>query len=78
MSPKQEATWQWDNGEPLTYGNWINAQQPESVSIAENEVPVAMEFFLKRWMTIRAESPFLPVIKYAILEKADISVETGE
>ncbi len=76
--PKKEATWQWDNGEPLTYGNWINAQQPESVSIAENEVPVAMEFFLKRWMTIRAESPFLPVIKYAILEKADISVETGE
>ncbi len=76
--PKKEATWQWDNGEPLTYSNWINAQQPESGAIAENEVPVAMEFFLKRWMTIRAESPFLPVIKYAILEKADISVETGE
>ena len=76
--PKKEATWQWDNGEPLTYGNWINAQQPESGTIAENQAPVAMEFFLKRWMTIGAESPFLPMIKYAILEKADISVETGE
>ena len=76
--PKKAATWQWDNGEPLMYANWINAQQPESVSIAEDEVPVAMEFFLKRWMAIGAESPFLPVIKYAILEKADISVETDE
>ena len=76
--PKKEATWQWDNGEPLTYTHWINAQPPESVSIAEAEVHVAMEFFKKKWMIIGAESPFLPVIKYAILEKEDISVETDE
>lgn len=76
--PKKEAAWQWDNGEPLTYTNWINAQQPESVSAGEGEVPIAMEFFLKRWMAIGTESPFLPMIKYAILEKVDISVETGK
>jgi len=76
--PKKAATWQWDNGERLTYTNWINTQQPESGAIAENEAPVAMEFFLKRWMTIGAESPFLPVIKYAILEKEDTSAETDE
>ena len=76
--PKKEAAWQWDNGEPLTYTDWINAQQPESPSTAEGELPVAMEFFLKRWIAIGAESPFLPVIKYAILEKDDISVESRE
>ena len=76
--PKKEAAWQWDNGEPLTYTNWINAQQPESVSIAEGEAPVAVEFFLKRWMAIGTESPFLPLIKYTILEKEDISAEADE
>ena len=67
--PEKEGAWQWDNSEPLTYANWINSQQPENVSIAEDEIPVAMEFFSKRWMAIGGESPFLPVIKYAILEK---------
>ena len=76
--PEKEAAWQWDNSEPLTYTHWINGQQPESVTIAEGEVPVAMEFFLKKWMAIGAESPFLPLIKYAILEKENISAETNE
>ena len=76
--PEKEAAWQWDNSEPLTYTHWINGQQPESVTIAEGEVPVAMEFFLKKWMAIGAESPFLPLIKYAILEKEDISAETDD
>ena len=76
--PEKGAAWQWDNGEHLTYTNWINAQQPESGSIAEDEVPVAMEFFAKRWMVIDPENPFLPMVKYAILEKEDISTEPAE
>ena len=76
--PEKGAAWQWDNGEPLTYTNWINAQVPERLSSAEGEIPVAMEFFLKRWIAIGPESPFLPVIKYAILEKEDISAESAE
>ena len=67
--PEKEGAWQWDNGEPLTHANWINSQQPQNASIAEDEVPVAMEFFSKRWMAIGPKSPFLPMVKYAILEK---------
>ena len=67
--PEKEGAWQWDNGEPLTYANWISSQQPQNVSIAEDEVPVAMEFFSKRWMAIGPKSPFLPMVQYAILEK---------
>ena len=67
--PEKGGAWQWDQGEPLTYANWINSQQPQNVSIAEDEVPVAMEFFSKRWMAIGSKSPFLPMVKYAILEK---------
>ena len=76
--PKKEAAWQWDNAEPLTYTNWIDAQQPESVSAGEGEVPIAMEFFLKRWTAIGPESPFLPMVKHAILEKEDTPAETDK
>ena len=69
--PENGVSWQWDSSELLTYTNWINAQQPESVRIAEGEVPIAMEFFSKRWIAIGPENPFLPVVKYAIIEKED-------
>ncbi len=56
---------QWDNGEPLTYINWLTTEE----SINESKVLVAMEFFSKRWMPIETDSPFLPIVKHAILEK---------
>ncbi|MDE0484654.1 MAG: sigma-70 family RNA polymerase sigma factor [Candidatus Poribacteria bacterium] len=62
---QNNASSQWDNGEPLTYINWLTAEE----SINESKVPVAMEFFSKRWMLIETDSAFLPVVKYAILEK---------
>lgn len=68
--PAKGATWQWSNGEPLSYANWIASQEPGSVSTDDNGHPVAMEFFSKRWMAIDSESPFLPIVKHAILEKA--------
>ncbi len=61
---------QWDNGEPLTYTNWLTTEE----SINESKVPVAVEFFSKRWMPIEADSPFLSVVKHAILEKEDMQV----
>ena len=71
-------TWQWDNGEPITYANWITGQKPDTASIGEAELPVAMEFFAKRWMVIGSENPFLPIVKHAILEKADILTQPTE
>lgn len=62
---QNNASSQWDNGEPLTYINWLTTEE----SIHESKVPVAMEFFSKRWMPIETDSPFLPVVKHAILEK---------
>ena len=67
--PEKGGAWQWNNGEPFTYANWIASQEPDNVSTGERGIPIAMEFFSKRWMAIGAESPFLPMIKYAILEK---------
>ena len=68
--PEKGTAWQWSNGESLSYTNWIASQEPESVSTEDNEHPVAMEFFSKRWRAIGSKSPFLPIVKHAILEKA--------
>ncbi|MCG9133780.1 hypothetical protein J5I95_19095 [Candidatus Poribacteria bacterium] len=71
-------TWQWNNGEPVTYANWITGQKPDTASVSEAELPVAMEFFAKRWMVIGSENPFLPIVKHAILEKEDTPTQPTE
>ncbi len=70
--PKKEAAWLWDSGEPFTYANWIAPKAPELAPTINNEVPVAMEPFSKKWIAIEPGSPFLSAIKYAILEKEDM------
>ena len=76
--PEKGGTSQWDNGEPITYTNWITAQNPNTAFNGEGELPVAMDFFSKRWMVIGSENPFLPIIKHAILEKKNIPTESTE
>lgn len=77
-APEKVDTWQWNNGELVTYTNWMTAKKPDTVSIGKAELPVAMEFFSKRWMVMGTENPFLPMVKHAILEKEDISTEPAE
>ena len=67
--PEKGAAWQWNNGEPFNYANWVASQESDNVSTGGREIPIAMEFFSKRWMAIGSKSPFLPLVKYAILEK---------
>ena len=76
--PEKGGTWQWHNGEPVTYANWITGQKPDTVSTGEAELPVAMEFFGKRWMVIGSKNPFLPIVKHAILEKENIPTQPTE
>ena len=76
--PEKGSTWQWNNGEPFTYTNWVTGQKPETMSTGGREVPIAMEFFSKRWIVIGDESPFLPMVKYAILEREDIPTEATQ
>lgn len=67
--PEKGAAWQWSNGEPFDYANWVASQEPYKMSTGAREIPIVMEFFSKRWMAIGSKSPFLPMVKYAILEK---------
>ena len=74
--PENEASWKWDNGQPLTYTNWRNTPKPDSTPAGESKEPFAMGFFSKKWMIIGSNSPFLPSVKHAILEKEGLNVPT--
>jgi len=67
--PEKGGAWQWNNGEPFNYANWVASQESDNVFTGGRGIPIAMEFFSKRWMAIGSKSPFLPMVKYAILEK---------
>ncbi|MDE0484219.1 MAG: lectin-like protein [Candidatus Poribacteria bacterium] len=76
--PENEASWQWDNGQPLTYTNWRNSPKPDFTAVNESKDPFAMGFYSKKWMVIGPKSPFLPSVKYAILEKEGLNVPTPQ
>lgn len=67
--PEKGASWRWESEEPLTYTNWGTAGSPDNISMTEGEVPIALIFASKKWMAIPADSPLLPAVRYAILEK---------
>ena len=66
-STQDGASWQWENGEPFTYTNWLEDVNSNHAS----NIPVAMDFFSKRWMAIDSDSPFLSSIKHAIIEREE-------
>ncbi len=69
---------QWDSGEPLTYINWSTTEKSNEESTSKSNVPVAMEFYSKRWMAIGSDSPFLPFVKHAIIEKKGMQIISAE
>ncbi len=72
--PEDETSWQWDNGQPLTYTNWRNSPKPDFTAVNESKDPFAMGFYSKKWMVIGSNSPFLSSVKQAILEKEGLNV----
>ncbi len=61
----------WQNGDPLTYTNWLR----KNYTANEANTPVALDFFSKRWMILGSKNKFLPLVKNAILEKEDIKIK---
>ncbi len=76
--PENEASWQWDNGQPLTYTNWRKSPKPDFTVVNESKTPFAMGFLSKKWMVIGSNSPLLHSVKQAILEKEGLNVPTPQ
>ncbi len=69
--PDNEAAWQWNSGEPLTYANWGPSGRSDSLIAGTGEVPIALIFNTKKWMAINSKSPLSSMVKQAIIEKDD-------
>jgi len=76
--PEDKASWQWDNGQSLTYKNWRKPPESDLTVVNDSNDPIAMGFYVKKWMVIGSNSPFLSSVKQAILEKEGLNVPTPQ
>lgn len=69
---EKEGQWQWDNGEPVTYENWLPDDFfSESFNAIEREHAI-MTFTDGKWYAVSPKSILLRMTAMAILEKADV------
>ena len=64
--------WQWDNGEPVAYKNWLPDDFFSESFDASERVQAIMTFMDGKWYAVPPESVLLRMTDLAILEKADV------
>ncbi len=71
-SKRTKEWWQWDNGDPITYANWLpNDFFSESLDASERDY-VVMTLPDGKWYAVSPDSVIWRMTEMAILEKADI------
>ena len=71
LSKRAKKWWQWDNGEPITYANWLpNDFFSEALDASERDY-VVMTLPDGKWYAVSPDSVIWCMTKMAILEKAD-------
>ena len=72
LSKKTKEWWQWDNGDPITYANWLpNEFFFESLDASERDY-VVMTLSDGKWYAVSPDSVIWDMTEMAILEKADV------
>lgn len=72
---KKEGKWQWHNGEPLTYQNWLpNDYFSEAFDVNERNYAV-MTFIDGKWYAVSPKSVIAQMTEMAIIEKADVKIK---
>ena len=69
---EKEGQWQWDNGEPLTYENWLPDDFFSEASDADERDYAVTTFTDGKWYAVSPKSIFLRMTAMAILEKVDV------
>ena len=69
---EQKKWWQWDNGDPITYANWLpNAFFSEVLDADERDYAV-MTLSDGKWYAVSPDSVIWDMTGMAIIEKADL------
>ena len=72
LSKRAKEWWQWDNGDPITYANWLpNEFFSESLDASERDY-VVMTLSDGKWYAVSPDSVIWRMTEMAILEKADV------
>ena len=75
----KEGKQQWDNGEPITYTNWISPQEAAEItkSVQGNDANpnyVVLVGMTGKWQVARPDSPLIRMTERAILEKENFII----
>ena len=72
LSKRAKKWWQWDNGDPITYANWLpNEFFFQSLDANERDYAV-MTLSDGKWYAVSPDSVIWDMTEMAILEKADV------
>ena len=69
---EKEGTWQWDNGEPVTYENWLPDDFFSESSDANERDYAVTTLTDGKWYAVSPNSMLLRMTAMAILEKVDV------
>ena len=72
LSKRTKEWWQWDNGDPITYANWLpNEFFSESLDASKRDY-VVMTLPDGKWYAVSPDSVIWGMTEMAILEKANV------
>lgn len=72
LSKRAKKWWQWDNGDPITYANWLpNEFFSETLDASERDYAV-MTLSAGKWYAVSPDSVIWDMTEMAILEKVDV------
>ena len=72
LSKRTKKWWQWDNGDPITYANWLPSEFFSEVLDASERDYAVMTLSAGKWYAVSPDSVIWDMTEMAILEKADV------
>ena len=69
LSKRVKEWWQWDNGDPITYANWLSNDFFSETLEADERDYVVMTFSDGKWYAVSPDSVIWRMTELAILEK---------